>query len=269
MRSPQTLTTQIFPRSLLKLLTRLQEELAESTIVGGAIRDILLGRRVFDFDIATSAPPTKLMELFPDAEMVQGGFGNTTLIVEGQRFEMTTFRQESHYEDHRHPKEVRFVATFKEDWPRRDFTINAMAFNPVTQMFLDPAGGIADLDAKLIRTIGDPLERFDQDALRMLRAIRLSAECGFYIETKTLAAITPDRFALAHLSLDQIDQELSRIWKSDNPDLGLLYLKKTNLLAQPYPQIQHFPDSEIGTLHSLPHWRNRRNRVMAEELPSG
>lgn len=269
MQIPLPLTTQQFPPSLLKLLSRLQEGNAESTIVGGAIRDILLGQRVFDFDIATSAPPTRIMELFPDAKLTQGGFGNTTLILEGHRFELTTFRQESHYADHRHPKDVRFVATFEEDWPRRDFTINALAFNPLTEVFIDPAGGIADLDAKLIRTISDPLERFDQDSLRMLRAIRLSAECGFYIEPKTLATITPDRFALAHLSLDQIDQELSRIWKSNHPDLGVFYLKKTTLLAQQYPQIQHFPDSEIGTLHTLPHWRNRRNRVMAEVLRYG
>ncbi len=263
MEIPTPLTTQPFHPSLLKLLSILQEAKTESTIVGGAIRDIILGRKVIDFDIATSAYPTKIRELFPDAHLDQGDFGNTFIILDGHRFELTTFRQESNYNDHRHPAVVRFVSTFKEDWQRRDFAINAMAFNPLSSVFYDPAGGIADLDAKLIRTIGNPIERFEEDTLRMLRAIRLSAECGLFIEQGTLAAMTPVRFALAQLSIEQIDQELSRIWKSANPDLGVFYLKKTRILNKQYPAIQHFPDSAIGTLHSLPYWRHRRDHVMA------
>ena len=199
--------------------------------VGGSVRDILLGRQPTDWDVATGAAPEEIQALFPESfyankfftVTVKTGSADETLA----EIEVTTFRSEGRYGDKRHPSEVKPAKTIEEDLARRDFTVNAMALMVSEQgtvnsdqnvRLIDPCGGKRDLDAKLIRAVGDPNERFDEDALRMLRAARFAAELGFAIERKTRAAIAAKAGSLRAISKERIRDEFSKVVMADGGD---------------------------------------------------
>ncbi len=189
----------------------------EAYLVGGCLRDMLLGRTVHDWDIASSAPGAEVQRLFPKTVRIGDRFGTVTVVTGGGTAEVTTFRSESGYSDRRRPDSVTFVSDLQEDLKRRDFTVNAMAMG-VDGTLTDPFGGRSDLRRGIIRCVGDPAERFSEDALRLFRALRFSAQLGFEIEEGTLSAIKSCSALCAWLSAERVRDETEKILLSDKPE---------------------------------------------------
>lgn len=208
----------------------------EAYMVGGCIRDSLLSKNPKDYDIATSAPPSITESLFEKTIPTGIKHGTITVLINNEPFEVTTYRTEGTYKDNRHPEEVSFVTNIKDDLSRRDFTINAFAYND-KEGLKDYFNGIEDLKNKIIRTVGDSNTRFNEDALRMLRAIRFSSQLGFSIEEKTLNAIIKNKYLIKNISLERIRDELSKILLSDNPRKGFLLLKECGVLDIIIPEL--------------------------------
>ena len=188
----------------------------EAYVVGGCVRDSILGRKPMDWDITTSAKPEQVKSLFTKTIDTGLQHGTVTVMLGGEGFEVTTYRVDGEYEDSRHPKEVIFTPNLDEDLRRRDLTINAMAYNDAVGL-IDLFGGMRDMEAKVIRCVGEPEERFGEDALRMLRAIRFSAQLGYTIEDKTLEAIEMLAPALHKISAERIQTELVKLLLSPHP----------------------------------------------------
>lgn len=221
----------------------------EAYAVGGGVRDLLLGREPKDWDVATVATPKEIQKVFPKA-VYANRFGTVGVRKDGETYEVTTYRTESGYSDARHPDKVTFVRTLKEDLARRDFTINAIAANAAGEL-TDPHDGRKDLAAKRVKAVGKPAERFAEDALRMVRAVRFAAELSFAIEVATQKAIPPNAARLGRVSAERIRDELMRILASPNPyegikalhDLGLLKLIIPELLeGEGFDQAKHHKD---------------------------
>jgi tRNA nucleotidyltransferase (CCA-adding enzyme) len=225
------------PRELFEFARVLEEGGKQCYLVGGAVRDYLLGREVSDFDAATDARPEEVVRAFRRVIPTGIKHGTVTVLWKGLEIEVTTFRTESAYADGRHPDEVAFASTIEEDLSRRDFTINAMAFDLSAGSLLDPHGGREDLSRRLVRAVGEPRERFREDGLRPLRAVRFASQLGFEIEAATLAAIGPsiDRFRL--VSAERVREELVKILVSALPSRGLRLLEETGLLAEISPEL--------------------------------
>jgi poly(A) polymerase len=201
------------------------------------VRDQLLGVEAKDFDIATSALPEQVQRLFPRVTDVTGkSFGVVRILHGEQSFEIATFRQDGPYQDGRRPESVRF-ATAEEDAQRRDFTINGLFYDPVTEKLIDYVGGEADLRAKIIRAIGRPADRFAEDQLRLLRAIRFATRLNFKIEPETWAAIRAGATSIRNISAERIRDELNKIFLASKPERGLDLLDESGLLAEVLPDI--------------------------------
>lgn len=219
----------------------------EAYAVGGCIRDSLLGRIPEDYDITTSALPQQIKELFPHTIDTGIQHGTVTVMLHGVGYEVTTYRIDGEYEDCRHPKEVIFTSNLVEDLKRRDFTINAMAYND-EQGLVDPFDGEGDLQRKIIRCVGEPLERFTEDALRMMRAVRFSAQLGYAIEERTKEAISTLAPNLKHISAERIQTELVKLVTSPHPDdLRIAY--ETGITAVVLPEL----DACMETPQNHPH----------------
>lgn len=188
----------------------------EAYVVGGCVRDSILGRKPMDWDITTSARPEQIKGLFHRTIDTGLQHGTVTVMLGEEGFEVTTYRVDGEYEDGRHPKEVTFTPNLEEDLKRRDFTINAMAYNEQRGL-IDLFGGIEDMESKIIRCVGEPGERFGEDALRMLRAIRFSAQLGYAIENETLDAIGKLSPSLHKISAERIQSELVKLLMSPHP----------------------------------------------------
>lgn len=189
----------------------------EAYAVGGCVRDSILGRVPQDWDITTSARPEQVKALFPHTVDTGLKHGTVTVIIDREGFEVTTYRIDGKYEDSRHPREVTFTPSLEEDLKRRDLTINAMAYND-DRGLVDLYGGMDDIHAKVIRCVGDPLERFGEDALRMLRAIRFSAQLGYGLDDKTREAVRQLAPTLENISAERIQVELIKLMVSPHPD---------------------------------------------------
>jgi len=189
----------------------------EAFAVGGCVRDSVLGREPQDWDITTSAKPEQVKGLFPRTIDTGLQHGTVTVMLDREGFEVTTYRIDGEYEDSRHPKEVVFTPNLEEDLKRRDFTINAMAYNEKKGL-VDLFGGMEDLRKGVIRCVGNPLERFREDALRILRAIRFSAQLGYHIDRKTQDAIRQLAPSLKNISAERIQAELVKLLVSPHPD---------------------------------------------------
>lgn len=207
-------------------------------IVGGAVRDLLLGKAVENWDFTTNAKPEEILKLFPDG-FYNNQFGTVGISQEIAKkkfvFEVTTFRKEDLYEDRRHPKKIEWAKTIEEDLARRDFTINAIAFDG--KKIIDPYDGQNHLKEKLIVAVGNPDKRFSEDALRLLRAIRFASELGFLIENKTRASIQKNAQLIGHISWERIRDELLKILESDHPSEGILFMKNAGPLAHILPEL--------------------------------
>ncbi|MDF2679872.1 MAG: cca [Brevibacillus sp.] len=202
----------------------------EAYFVGGCVRDWLLGRPVHDIDICTNAHPGDVIRLFPDHVPTGLKHGTVSVKMNGHFFEVTTYRTEGKYEDYRRPSDVQFVAELKLDLERRDFTMNAMAMNLQNEL-QDPFDGRGDLSARLVRAVGVAEERFQEDALRLLRAVRFAAQLGFAIEPKTLAAMKATAPYLSHIAVERVREELNKTLDSEAPQTGCQLLTETKLLA--------------------------------------
>ena len=203
------------------ILEKLQASGHEAYVVGGCVRDALLGREPHDWDITTSALPQEVKEIFDRTVDTGLKHGTVTVMMGREGYEVTTYRVDGVYEDGRHPKEVTFTPNLREDLQRRDFTINAMAYCP-SEGLVDLFGGREDLENGVIRAVGDPMQRFSEDALRIMRAVRFSAQLGYEIEPATLAAAKTLAPTLQKISSERLRDELEKILLSDRPD----YLRK-------------------------------------------
>lgn len=205
------------PEKVKYIISTITKAGYEAYAVGGCIRDSILGRIPDDWDITTSAEPYQIKELFRRTIDTGIQHGTVTVMLDKEGFEVTTYRIDGEYEDSRHPKEVTFTADLIEDLKRRDFTINAMAYNDETGL-VDAFGGRKDMDEKVIRCVGNARERFTEDALRMMRAVRFSAQLGYQIESETLAAIRELSPNLVHISAERVQMELVKLVTSPHPE---------------------------------------------------
>ena len=235
------------PSSAEKILRVLEENGHEAYVVGGCVRDSILGRSPDDWDITTSASPEQVKELFRKTVDTGLQHGTITVLIDKEGFEVTTYRVDGDYEDGRHPREVMFTSSLEEDLKRRDFTINAMAYHP-DRGLVDLFHGMEDMEQKVIRCVGNPMERFREDALRILRAVRFSAQLGFQIEENTQAGIRSLAPNLKNVSAERIQVELVKLLVSPHPD----YLRtayETGITGEFLPEFDACMKTEQNTPH--------------------
>jgi poly(A) polymerase len=218
------------------LVERLQAAGFDAFWVGGCVRDLLLGRTPQDFDIATDARPGQVEKLFPKTIPVGKKFGVVVVVEDGMQFQVATFRAEADYRDGRRPEKVVF-ANARADAERRDFTVNGLFLDPRTQSIHDWVGGESDLRARIIRTIGQPEERFEEDYLRLLRAVRFAAQLSFTIEPGTFAAIQARAPKIKRISAERIRDELLKLFQPPHAASGLVLLRDSGLLAEILPEL--------------------------------
>ena len=207
----------ILPRNISSIISIMNKSGFSAHLVGGCVRDMLTQKVPKDWDITTNATPDAVKALFKTTYDTGLKHGTVTVSYDGTLVEVTTWRREAHYSDHRRPDHVDFTESLSEDLARRDFTMNAMAYHP-KEGLVDPFGGLDDIHKKIIRSVGDPVKRFSEDALRMLRAVRFSAQLAFDIENKTFAAIQRLSRDLAYVSMERIQAEVNKILESPAPE---------------------------------------------------
>lgn len=235
------------PGKVKCIIDTLEEAGFEAYAVGGCVRDSMLGRKPEDWDITTSASPWQVKELFPVTVDTGIKHGTVTVLIGHEGFEVTTYRIDGEYEDKRHPKEVLFTSDLLEDLKRRDFTINAMAYNDKKGL-VDAFGGARDLEDKKIQCVGDPVERFTEDALRLMRAVRFSAQLGFSIEGRTKEVIPALAGNLADISEERIQTELVKLLVSGHPE-ELRTLYETGMTKVFLPEFDRMMATPQNNLH--------------------
>jgi poly(A) polymerase len=218
------------------IVKRLREQGCESYLAGGCVRDRLLNKTPQDYDITTSAKPDAVAGIFPQTVPVGAQFGVMLVVVDGEPFEVATFRHDGPYLDGRHPSEVRY-GSLRDDILRRDFTINGMVYDPIEDRVIDLVEGKKDLERRSIRAIGDARERFEEDRLRMVRAVRFAASLDFTIEEKTLAAIGDLASTVGQISWERIGEEITRVLTEGGARKGFELLDATGLLSQIMPEV--------------------------------
>lgn len=226
------------PKSVKEILEKFDKAGHEIYVVGGAVRDILMGKMTNDWDFTTNATPEEILKVIPE-----GFYDNTYGTVGLSRndnlkpFEITTYRTEEGYSDSRHPDKISWGKTLKEDLSRRDFTINSMAIDNDLKV-IDSYDGQKDIDAKQIRAVGDPDERFSEDALRMMRAVRIGAELGFTIEEKTFEAIKKNATLINKIAKERVKDELFKLIGSPNPYEGMILFRSVGLMQEILPEME-------------------------------
>ncbi len=237
------------PESVRHIMRVLREQGYEAYVVGGCVRDALLGKVPKDWDIAGSALPDAVKKLFPKTVDTGLKHGTVTVVMEGEAFELTTFRIDGQYDDNRHPEQVEFTGRLEDDLSRRDFTVNAMAWSEETGL-VDLFGGRVDLAARRIKTVGLPGERFHEDALRMLRAVRFAAGLGFEIDGQTLEGIIANNALIVNISSERIRDELNGILTSDYP-MKFQLLRDSGLLKLIMPEVDACFDTPQNNPHHI------------------
>ncbi|HEX8994337.1 MAG TPA: HDIG domain-containing protein, partial [Candidatus Paceibacterota bacterium] len=209
----------------------------ECYMVGGSVRDLLIGHEAYDFDFATNARPNDVMKLFRRVAPTGIKHGTVTLLIDGNSFEVTTYRSDGAYLDGRHPESVSFSDSLEEDVKRRDFTMNGLAYDIDTHEVIDFVDGIEDIRAGVIRTIGSATDRLGEDGLRSYRACRLASKLGFSIDEATLAAIKATLPVAGAVSIERVRDELVKLLQTDKPSVGLEYMRTTGLLDLFLPEL--------------------------------
>lgn len=241
----ERLVGETVPGPVQELLRTLWASGHAAYVVGGSIRDVVLGREPLDWDLATDARPEQVQALFPGA-VYENRFGTVAVRTRTDGVvEVTTFREDHDYADFRRPHRVEFGDTIEADLARRDFTVNAMAWGATaggpgdggTPTLVDPHGGLADTRAGILRAVGEPRRRFEEDALRMIRAVRLATTLGFGVEPATLAGIQARSSLVAHLSGERIEAELGKLLAAPRPSIGLRLMSDTDLLRPISPEL--------------------------------
>lgn len=254
------------PREILAITEALQNKGFLAYLVGGCVRDSIIGREPKDWDITTNAKPEEITPLFPKT-VYENKFGTVTVINEEtqeerlRNVEITPFRTETNYTDRRHPDEVKFSDKLEDDLSRRDFTINALAYDPREGDLIDLYGGIKDLQGHEIRTVGESDERFNEDALRMLRALRLASELRFTCNNEVLDSITRNNGLIREVSIERIRDEFVKIIDSPEPMSGLILSQKTGLLRYILPELETAIGMEQKGEHIYDVWEHTLRAV--------
>jgi len=252
------------PEEIINIIKKLQSANFEAYLVGGCVRDILMNREPKDWDITTNAKPEEIQKLFPN-NIYENKFGTVAVKTDSDDeqlkiIEITTFRLEGKYTDKRHPDEVKFAKTVEEDLSRRDFTINAIALKPNTQNLkpelVDPYNGQEDIKNKLIRSVGEPEKRFNEDALRLMRAIRFSVQLGWEIEKKTFAALKKEAGFIEMIAKERIRDEFIKIIMSSLAKKGIELLEETGLLKFIVPELRQGINNGQNKHHIYTIWEH-------------
>lgn len=240
------------PRSVTRFAQIFAENGYELFLVGGAIRNILTGRPPQDFDFTSNARPEQVTGMFRRVLPTGVQHGTVTVLFSGESFEVTTYRSETGYSDHRRPDSIDFVSRIEDDLARRDFTFNALAYEPGRKEFLDLHGGVRDLEERTVRAIGDPHKRFAEDALRIIRAVRFAAQLGFGIEPETFAAMQSHASTVSTVAVERIQAELNKLLLSPHPSSGLFLLRDAGLLSSIMPELEPTVGFVQGGRHVYP-----------------
>ncbi len=251
------ITRSDIPETVQAVANTLETGGYEAYLVGGCVRDLLIGKTPKDWDITTDATPEQIQALYDeDSTFCNNDYGTVGVVtedVEDERLkviEVTPYRTESGYSDARRPDEVQFGTSLEEDLQRRDFTVNAIAFRPATETLVDQYDGAGDIARKRLKTVGKPDERFSEDALRMMRAIRLATELNFAIESTTMDSITANTGLLGKISVERIADEFLKIIASDNPMQGIVFLERLGMLNFVIPELLDTIGCEQGGIHA-------------------
>jgi tRNA nucleotidyltransferase (CCA-adding enzyme) len=246
----------IVPRDVFALCERLRGAGKRAWIVGGCVRDLLLGRAVNDWDICTDAKPDEMLKVFPRAIPTGIDHGTITVVMNKLHYEVTTLRGEGAYTDGRRPDAVHFVDDIAADLARRDFTVNAIAIDPVDGQIIDPFGGRADLDARVLRAVGVPAERFGEDGLRVLRAARFVATLEMTLDPATEAAIAPTLDTYRKVSAERIRDEWVKTMKARRPSRAFDLMRTTGILGVTCPELLEGVGMEQNKFHAYDVWRH-------------
>ena len=241
-------------RDAIDICVRLRDAGRRGWIVGGCVRDLLRGKNVSDWDIATDARPAQLMKLFPRVIPTGIDHGTVSVLVRGVAYEVTTLRGETTYSDGRRPDSVVFVDDIVADLARRDFTFNAIAIDPLAPALIDPWGGQKDLAAHVLRAVGDPVQRFSEDGLRVLRAARFSATLECAIEPRTLAAIEPTLATYRKVSAERVRDEWVKTMKARKPSTAFEVMRTTGILRVTLPEMMDSVGMEQNRHHAYDVW---------------
>jgi tRNA nucleotidyltransferase (CCA-adding enzyme) len=243
-------------RDAVGICARLREAGKRGWIVGGCVRDLLRGKPVSDWDVATDARPTEVMKLFPRVIPTGIDHGTVSVLVRGTPYEVTTLRGETTYSDGRRPDAVVFVDDIAADLARRDFTFNAIAIDPLGPTLIDPWGGQEDLHARLLRAVGDPAERFSEDGLRVLRAARFAATLECTIEPRTLAAIEPTLGTYRKVSAERVRDEWMKTMKARRPSAAFEIMRTTGILGVTLPEMLDSVGMAQNRFHAYDVWNH-------------
>jgi len=251
----------IIPKEVTHVTHTLEKAGFEAFLVGGCVRDMLLGRTPKDWDVTTNAKPEEIIALF-EKTFYENDFGTVGVVNEEAKdetlkvIEVTPYRIESRYSDGRHPDSVVFSQNIEDDLKRRDFTINSLAYSTSKGNIIDLFGGQKDINKKIIRTVGDPVDRFTEDGLRILRAIRLSSELDFEIEPETEKAIFENGYLLKNISAERIRDEFTRVIMSNKPRFGLITMRKLAVMKYVVPELENTYDVEQNKAHTFDVWEH-------------
>ncbi len=244
------------PPDVIALCERLRSKGKRAWIVGGCVRDLLLGRVAADWDVATDARPRELLSIFPRAIPTGIEHGTVTVVQRGQHYEVTTLRGEGTYSDGRRPDWVEFVDDITADLARRDFTVNAMAIDPVDAQLIDPFDGRGDLERGVLRAVGDPLQRFAEDGLRVLRAARFVATLDLQLDPATLAAIPPTLDTFRKVAMERVRDEWIKAMKARAPSRAFEVMRETGILAITCPELLEGVGLAQNRYHAYDVWRH-------------
>ena len=251
-----TFDLSVVPKDVFAIVEKLRAAGRYAWIVGGCVRDSLLGKAVADWDVATEARPNELMKIFPRAIPTGLQHGTVTLVLGGHHYEITTLRGETTYSDGRRPDAVHFVEEIESDLARRDFAINAIAVDPQSGQLIDPFGGRTDLDAKVIRAVGKAFERFSEDGLRVLRAARFSATLEFDLAPETFAAIAPTLDTFRKVSAERVRDEWVKTMKAKRPSRAFDVMRESGILGVSCPELLEGVGMEQNKWHTFDVWRH-------------
>ena len=236
------------PKDVLTVLNKLNQAGYEAYVVGGAVRDYIMGLEPHDYDITTSALPAQIKEVFPEHFALGEKFGTISVITESEPIEVTTFRKDSDYSDGRHPDKIEFVTSVYDDLCRRDFTMNAIAYNPQTG-FVDPFDGVVDIQNKVVRCVNNPVDRFNEDGLRIIRAARFAAKLGFEIESNTLQAMKDTIDMIDCVAEERIGPEFVKILISVHAEEVIK--KYSFIISKIIPEYQNVLECKQNNPHHI------------------
>jgi tRNA nucleotidyltransferase/poly(A) polymerase len=255
------------PKEVMMVLAVLQNASFEAFLVGGCVRDLIMGVKPKDFDVTTNATPEQIIALFPKT-FYENSYGTVGVVTCGEDdlpvcsdenvkiVEVTPYRLETTYSDNRHPDEVEWSKDIEDDLRRRDFTCNAIAYNPITDELIDSFEGLQDIHNKVIRAVGSPDLRFNEDALRLMRAIRLMSQLDFDLNSVTRESIEKNAHLLKNISQERIRDEFVKLLLTDFPMRGLVLMKETGILQYVVPELEHGIGVEQNQAHSFDVWEH-------------